>query len=726
MKLVAATIQGFRAFAERIHLEFADTNIFTGPNGFGKSSFFDAIEWCIFGTISRLSGTRDFTRAGDVIKNKFFGGPCLVAVDFADQSNNRLRRVRTSRSCVSEFNGNTIDENEFLALLGFSGPDGQDSLLRNFVLQQERITQFVRDLNPRRRYDSVLSLLELSTPQVLLERVQELVVSAQARVSEASDRVAAAEKQVGLLEATVSKLKQLSGTITSDLIQTQYAEIMREIRSEGVVPSTHDPSASFDDAISDRLRVLNRQLESSLQEWRAILHECDRLRAAAMDEGILEQDEEELRSQFEAEQTAAQRTLELAEAPKSKIQELEGKLKEILASEAEARSFVSNFQTILAEVRRVVTSDECPICKRPIERKALLDIIDKEIGQLGQTLSTVIAQRESLESSLRKVRSDRDRLTEELEKHERRIAELSNILKRRKEVESAFQKLREQELAKQKGLTHTNFKLFVETCRDAVQKIEALQERTIRLSSLVEQLQDTQFLPKKLEELSESQRLVLEASGEQRTWEQVCTFLDRCSDGIADGRSSVVSTTLESFRPLIRALYARLNPHPLFSDIDFEVVRAYKEAELYFKVFTRDGQTVAYPPTIFSASQLNALALCIFLALNLKAPGPLSIMMVDDPIQVMDDINVLGFCDVIRQIKTRRQLFISTHNKDLYQLLMNKLRPTSFNDPVKGFRFEAWTKSGPDIVEESADYKEYEITLDDIRRLATSPQSSLS
>lgn len=79
-------------------------------------------------------------------------------------------------------------------------------------------------------------------------------------------------------------------------------------------------------------------------------------------------------------------------------------------------------------------------------------------------------------------------------------------------------------------------------------------------------------------------------------------------------------------------------------------------------------------------------------------------MMLDDPIHSMDDLNVLGFCDVIRQMRDSRQLFISTHNKDLYGLLLNKLRPTSARASLRGFWFTDWSEKGPTIREQVVDF----------------------
>ena len=71
------------------------------------------------------------------------------------------------------------------------------------------------------------------------------------------------------------------------------------------------------------------------------------------------------------------------------------------------------------------------------------------------------------------------------------------------------------------------------------------------------------------------------------------------------------------------------------------------------------------PAVHLSSSQTNALALSIFLALNLgMARPPLELAILDDPLQSLDDINLLGVVDLLRRCKKRRQLVISTHDAD--------------------------------------------------------------
>ena len=241
------------------------------------------------------------------------------------------------------------------------------------------------------------------------------------------------------------------------------------------------------------------------------------------------------------------------------------------------------------------------------------------------------------------------------------------------------------------------------------------------MSQLIERLNATRLLPQRLAELGSTKKSVEKSLQQSKALDAVSYTIRKCSSAVASTRTMLVSRLLELHKPLIRSLYRRLQPHPVFTDIDFEIQEAYKEAELYFKVFSEDGAVNEYPSTIFSASQLNALAVCIFLALSLHSLGPLSLMILDDPIQSMDDINVLGLCDVIRQLKDNRQLFISTHNEDFYRLLLNKLRPLSSDSRVRGIRFESWSREGPQLKDEEVEFTDLRIDVNRMASLIGSP-----
>lgn len=75
-----------------------------------------------------------------------------------------------------------------------------------------------------------------------------------------------------------------------------------------------------------------------------------------------------------------------------------------------------------------------------------------------------------------------------------------------------------------------------------------------------------------------------------------------------------------------------------------------------------------------STGQRAALALSIFLALNLSAENSPPIMLIDDPIAHIDDLNALSFIDYLRDlsINTNKQIFFATADAKLAALFEKK------------------------------------------------------
>jgi predicted ATPase len=72
-------------------------------------------------------------------------------------------------------------------------------------------------------------------------------------------------------------------------------------------------------------------------------------------------------------------------------------------------------------------------------------------------------------------------------------------------------------------------------------------------------------------------------------------------------------------------------------------------------------------------------------------------VLLDDPLQSLDDVNALGFADLCRHIRHQRQLIISTHDRRLAALLERKLAPRLDGEQTRVIEFRAWTRRGPQL-----------------------------
>lgn len=130
---------------------------------------------------------------------------------------------------------------------------------------------------------------------------------------------------------------------------------------------------------------------------------------------------------------------------------------------------------------------------------------------------------------------------------------------------------------------------------------------------------------------------------------------------------------------LINTIYKKIDPHPEFKRIDFSC--SFPEngnPKLQVYITDEDGNNIVSPTLSFSSAQINVLSLSIFLAKAINATNAgnsVDCIFIDDPVQSMDSINVLGVIDLLRSISINlgKQIIISTHDDNFHALLKQKL-----------------------------------------------------
>lgn len=85
---------------------------------------------------------------------------------------------------------------------------------------------------------------------------------------------------------------------------------------------------------------------------------------------------------------------------------------------------------------------------------------------------------------------------------------------------------------------------------------------------------------------------------------------------------------------------------------------------------------------ILATAQLNTVAFSSFFGRALSVSNlPIKTICIDDPIGHFDDMNILGFTDMIRCILEKQdcQIIMSTHEEKVYQIMKRKLDPNFYN-----------------------------------------------
>lgn len=139
----------------------------------------------------------------------------------------------------------------------------------------------------------------------------------------------------------------------------------------------------------------------------------------------------------------------------------------------------------------------------------------------------------------------------------------------------------------------------------------------------------------------------------------------------------VIATHLQNLEPTTQRLYQRLNAHPVFGNVRIKVDEKTRELDVEAEASVareRLGDIAVPPSAFFSDAQMNSLAITVFLAGALRQRwSGFNTILIDDPVQQMDEMNVYAFLDLVRGLASHRQFIIFTCSRDFYLLALDKL-----------------------------------------------------
>lgn len=159
---------------------------------------------------------------------------------------------------------------------------------------------------------------------------------------------------------------------------------------------------------------------------------------------------------------------------------------------------------------------------------------------------------------------------------------------------------------------------------------------------------------------------------------------------------NVVERRIESHAPEINRLFRSMIPTPYLYE-GVAISRRNKGLRLglrYAGLKNDSGE----PKFFLSNAQANVLALSMFLSFALRNHWTkLQSILLDDPIQHLDDLDAVAFLDNVRSVALgsiqRKQIILSTCDQDLYLLMIRKFRLLKPN----GVRFTAISLSEKSI-----------------------------
>jgi exonuclease SbcC len=211
-----------------------------------------------------------------------------------------------------------------------------------------------------------------------------------------------------------------------------------------------------------------------------------------------------------------------------------------------------------------------------------------------------------------------------------------------------------------------------ENRRSAISEIRELQSQQASKGSLVKELSGT---VRKLTALFEAKERADEAIEVART----------LSKTVLEVRTSIVQRVFnDSLNKLWADLFTRLAPEENFVPAFALSSKSAGHMEAMLETIYRRGKRGGNPQTMLSAGNLNTAALTLFLSLHLSLDPNLPWLLIDDPVQSMDEVHISQFAALLRTLSKQcgRRVVIAIHERPLYEYLALELSPAFPEDKL--------------------------------------------
>lgn len=682
-------VEAFRGFRDAHEFDLsAAAIVVTGPNGTGKTSFFDALQWGLLGTLERLEVLRSRRNTEHVVNQYRLGQKASVEIDLSLPTGH-ITVIRTGDHSGSTLELNWVDRPPLF------GKDAEDKL-RNILLpyseltiksalatsglMQQDVMRHVLEAKPADRYRQLSTVLGLGALEDFQEAATAVAKTASARkksIGDERDRLATSMERAKVrLEAAKAHLRE----------QPQVAAIREE--ADGVLLSTpaglslvreeislHEPNdvrlaaSAFGD-VADRIETA-----------RALCERASKLRTA-LDPPLSEEHIENLRA-------------ELAQAKTSRdaAATLRGMAQEQLNTARLAAEEVAQ----LAALAVPLLSDDCPVCGQHIDR----DHVERELRDRAEKTGTILKLQQKFIDASNNFNSTSTAVSTAHEALEAAILRADLWQVARSAQAAADEAVQDVEkMATVVKFDRHDEESFVRAADPAMAYIRRVRRALHDLLEALDRRSEQGAIDRATAEIG-SLETAIALTNDQWAEESVRSDnLQNLATQTLSARIEVTETRLRSIQPLVANIFQRLDPHPAFKTVEFELDTYYKQGTTSPLVIDHVANISADPLLIFSTSQANIVALSYFIAMSLSSKERgLPFLLLDDPVQSMDDINVLGFADLCRHLRHHRQIIISTHERRFASLLERKLAPRAQDTRTKVIKFTGWDRSGPTVEE---------------------------
>jgi len=178
--------------------------------------------------------------------------------------------------------------------------------------------------------------------------------------------------------------------------------------------------------------------------------------------------------------------------------------------------------------------------------------------------------------------------------------------------------------------------------------------------------------------------------------------LDELRKKVEQFHKQKTAEKLQEKRNDIQKWYDILNPD---EDVGFTGIREHQSRKRWLEILAQSYGEVMSGPACLSESHLNAVGISVYLGQILGTDSPLKFIVIDDPVQSMDEKHSTRFGDVVDQILNEGyQVILLSHQNDIISNLRNRFQDDLYFGDLEVVRYDM---SGPEINERIPPFKGY-------------------
>ena len=697
-QIESVSIEGFKAFTKRQTFNFGSRHVFFfGPNGLGKTSIVEAIRWCLFGLASR---------PGELVKNQFYVGPCIVQLTLggADGQWTMQRRLRPSGGesdqTVRDPNGSERNLEDVFPQLSRIGPREGTHVI--YAAQQPSSRRPEADITDFShvvyRYLGLEEVPRLSDALLFLSKdwkIQEDEICQAVEVLGDTFSQRISEVDESLSRITSDPPWGITLTPTNSDTRDKINQLIRDAEAIGAECSTqaldglapHEKLYEVDTAIRSLFSGELAEQAQRLAEKSGQLDDAKTLLETGKSARLQMEGQSGNRDTLQAELISALNGSELEDL-QEQLQNTEADLESTQLKLAVVRSALKYLETIGdGEPYHM-----CPACEA--------DIV------LGEVTSQLEGSETRGDCKTTEILERRDQLSEQLKTSTQLSKQIEGVVaevaQRKSDLVAILEKA-EQTYDSLSPASIESLEEYVEEIRRDYQNLqnaldsgdEALKDWETRIDNARREVRfhHLRTLKERLQRLYDVRYEALHSS-----LKDLADLRDIADESRSLLNSQLQERLLDALPPVAQEMtevYLRLTGSPTF---DFIKIRQGEDADgsmtLDLRVSSSRGPgTWGVEQGILNGQALNAIQLVPYFVFSRYQEGPLlDLLLLDDPTQAFDTNKVNLLLTELADAASHATLFLATHEEDRFLPVLKNFFPPNH---VKAYKAVGIDEDGP-------------------------------